>query len=73
MKARFSVDLRGEECEVEATVLADDPEVGIMAPYADEWEIVEPEEARDWQLTDEEVGEIQDRAVAWYYDDPQDR
>jgi hypothetical protein len=68
MKARFTVTLREIDCEVEATLCPAEPDVGIMAAYPEDWSIVEPEEAKLWELTDEEVQKIVDAASDWYYD-----
>jgi hypothetical protein len=72
MKARFTVTLRNIECEVEANILAAEPDVGIMSAYPDELDIIAPEEAKTWELTDEEMERINSAAVDWYYDYSED-
>jgi hypothetical protein len=69
MKVRFPVTLRDIECEVEANMLAAEPDIGIMSAYLEEIDIIAPKEAKTWELTDEEIQKIVDAGDDWYYDD----
>lgn len=66
MKAFFSVRLRDQDCDIEGNVCPAEPDVGIMSAYMDDWSIVDPPEAKDWELTEEEVDKVNSAFGDWY-------
>lgn len=66
MKASFNVTLRGVECEVEGNVCPPEPDVGIMSSYMDDWHFIDPQEANNWELTDEEVEKVNEAFDDWH-------
>lgn len=67
----FLITLRGVELEVEGEMSAADPSVGITSPYIEDYTVTDVSTGVevDWDFTEEEVDQIQDKAVDTYYDD----